>query len=449
MDRKWGLKVLALAAALSVTQAHGKVDSTQAAQLGDELTPLGAERAGNAEGTIPAWTGGASAPAHYRSGMHHPDPYAEDAVLYQISHEHTEQNASLLPEGLRDLLERHPEYYLRVFPSRRSAAAPERVYEATRQNALNAELVENGNGITGAAAGIPFPIPQNGTEVIWNHILHYRGDQNHFINNQAVVINGNANLIKRDRQIYYVYGREGMTPDKLDNTLLHYKYTVTAPARLAGTSLVVEDPLDQIFTTRKAWRYSPDNRRVRRLPSLAYDSLQPDTSGLATADVVDSYNGAPDRYEWTLAGKREMLVPYNSYAVHQQGIPYDQIVQAKTLNPELLRYELHRVWVVDANLRYGYTHPYSVRRFYIDEDSWQILAVDLRDKNGELIGLQESHPINYYDVPMFGSTLETLYHLKTGNYFVDGLDNNEPMYNFNATLTPRDFSPQALRREGN
>ncbi|KAA0696523.1 DUF1329 domain-containing protein [Halopseudomonas laoshanensis] len=449
MDRKWGLRVLAVAAALSVTQAHGKVDSTQAAQLGNELTPLGAERAGNAEGTIPAWTGGASAPPHYRSGMHHPDPYADDAVLYQISHEHTEQNASLLPEGLRDLLERYPEYYLRVFPTRRSAAAPERVYEATRQNALNAELVENGNGITGAAAGIPFPIPQNGTEVIWNHILHYRGDQNHFINNQAVVLNGNANLIKRDRQIYYVYGREGMTPDKLDNTLLHYKYTVTAPARLAGTSLVVEDPLDQIFSTRKAWRYSPDNRRVRRLPSLAYDSLQPDTSGLATADVVDSYNGAPDRYEWTLAGKREMLVPYNSYAVHQKGIPYDQIVQAKTLNPELLRYELHRVWVVDANLRYGYTHPYVVRRFYIDEDSWQILAVDLRDKNGELIGLQESHPINYYDVPMFGSTLETLYHLKTGNYFVDGLDNNEPMYNFEAQLSPRDFSPQALRREGN
>ncbi|PCD00210.1 DUF1329 domain-containing protein [Halopseudomonas pelagia] len=449
MDRKWGLRVLTFAAALSVTQAHGKVDSTQAAQLGNGLTPLGAERAGNAEGTIPAWTGGASAPAHYRLGMHHPDPYADEAALYQISHEHTEQNASLLPEGLRDLLERHPEYYLRVFPSRRSAAAPERVYEATRQNALNAELVENGNGITGAAAGIPFPIPQNGTEVIWNHILHYRGDQNHFINNQAVVINGNANLIKRDRQIYYVYGREGMTSAKLDNTLLHYKYTVTAPARLAGTSLVVEDPLDQIFTTRKAWRYSPDNRRVRRLPSLAYDSLQPDTSGLATADVVDSYNGAPDRYEWTLAGKREMLVPYNSYAVHQKGIPYDQIVQAKTLNPELLRYELHRVWVVDANLRYGYTHPYVVRRFYIDEDSWQILAVDLRDKNGELIGLQESHPINYYDVPMFGSTLETLYHLKTGNYFVDGLDNNEPMYNFEAQLSPRDFSPQALRREGN
>ncbi|HIZ51479.1 MAG TPA: DUF1329 domain-containing protein, partial [Candidatus Pseudomonas excrementavium] len=207
--------------------------------------------------------------------------------------------------------------------------------------------------------------------------------------------------------------------------------------------------LDQVLTTRRAWRYSPSDRRVRRLPSLAYDSVQPDTSGLATADVVDSYNGAPDRYEWTLVGKQEMLVPYNSYAVHQQGIDYDRIVLPKTLNPELLRYELHRVWVVEAKLRTGYSHPYHTRRFYVDEDSWQILAVDLRDDNGELVGLQESHPISYYELPMFNSTLETLYYLKTGNYFVDGLDNNEPMYDFNYEMSPRDFSPQALRRAGN
>ncbi|HBB99340.1 MAG TPA: DUF1329 domain-containing protein, partial [Pseudomonas sp.] len=156
--------------------------------------------------------------------------------------------------------------------------------------------------------------------------------------------------------------------------------------------------------------------------------------------------GAPDRYEWELLGKREMLMPYNSYAVHQKGLPYDSIVQARTLNPELLRYELHRVWVVEATLRKGFSHLYDKRRFYIDEDSWAILAVDLYDEKGELIGLQESHPISYYDVPMFNSTLETLYHLKDGNYFVDGLDNNEPMYDFNVKLGPRDFSPQALRR---
>jgi len=266
---------------------------------------------------------------------------------------------------------------------------------------------------------------------------------------KAVVIGGNPTYIKRDRDIYYVYNREGVSQADLDNTSLYYKYRVTAPARLSGTALVVQDPLDQVLAVRKAWRYSPADRRVRRLPSLAYDSLQPDTSGLATADVVDSFNGAPDRYEWSLIAKREMLVPYNSYAVHQKGIPYETIVGPHTLNPELLRYELHRVWVVDATLRKGFKHPYAKRRFYIDEDSWSILAVDLFDEKGELIGLQESHPISYYDVPMFNSTVETLYHLKDDNYFVDGLDNNEPMYDFDAKLSPRDFSPASLRRSGN
>lgn len=445
MYRMLGVAVLALA----TLQAQANVEASQAAQLGADLTPLGAKRAGNAAGTIPPWTGGVTPPANYVPGMHHPDPYADDQVLFQVSAADLTGNAHPLPAGLVDLLERHPDYYLRVFPTRRSASAPQRLYDATRENALDARLISNGNGIAGAVAGTPFPIPENGMEVIWNHLLRYRGEQTRLINNQAVVINGRVNLIKRDRYVYYVYNRLGMTQEGMDNTLLYYRYQVTAPARLSGTSLVVQDPLDQVLTTRRAWRYSPSDRRVRRLPSLAYDSIQPDTSALATADVVDIYNGAPDRYEWTLVGKQEMLVPYNSYAVHQQGIDYNQIVGPSTLNPELLRYELHRVWVVDADLRTGYSHPYEKRRFYIDEDSWLILATDLIDAKGELAGLQEVHPINYYEVPMFNSTLEALYHLKTGNYFVDGLDNNEAMYDFEYVMSPQDFTPQALRRAGN
>jgi len=443
MNAKLGALLLAACAASS---AYAKVDATQAARLGTDLTPLGAERAGNASGTIPPWSGGVTAPAGYQPGMHHPDPFASDTPLYRVDQSNLNEYAELLPAGLRDLLERHPDFYLRVFPTRRSAAAPQRIYDATRFNAQSAELIANGNGIKGAASGIPFPLPQDGMEVIWNHILHYKGDQTHMINNQAVVIGGKASYIKRDRHVYYVYNRDGMTQGELNNTLLYYKYRVTAPSKLSGTALVVQDPVDQVLTIRKAWRYSPGDRRVRRLPSLAYDSPQPDTSGLATADVVDSFNGAPDRYEWTLLGKREMLVPYNNYAVHQKGIAYDDIVRPGTLNPELLRYERHRVWVVEATLRTGFSHSYDKRRFYIDEDSWAILAADLYNEKGELIGLQESHPISYYEVPMFNSTLETLYHLKDGNYFVDGLDNNEPMYDFDVRLTPRDFSPQALRR---
>ena len=432
-------------------QAQAKVDSTQAARLGQDLTPLGGERAGNAAGTIPAWDGGlAKPPANYQPGMHHPDPYSADAPLYQINSQNLAQYQAQLPAGLKALLEKNPDYFLRVFPTRRSAAAPQRIYDATRFNAQTAELISGGNGVAGAAAGIPFPLPTTGQEVIWNHIMRYRGDQISFVTNQAAVLsNGAYNLLKLERDIYFLYGREGVSPQDLDNTLFYYKYKVVAPAKLAGSALVVQETLDQVLAIRKAWRFNRGERRVRRLPMLAYDTLQPDTNGMATADVVDSYNGAPDRYEWTLVGKQEMLVPYNSYAVHQKGIPYDNILRSNTVNPELLRYELHRVWVVEAELRKGFSHPYAKRRFYIDEDSWQILAADLYDKSGELSGVQESHPISYYDVPMFGSTLETIYDFKGKRYFVDGLDNNEPMYNFNAKLGPRDFTPQALRREGN
>ncbi|WP_246533373.1 DUF1329 domain-containing protein [Pseudomonas lalucatii] len=431
--------------------AQAKIDAAQAARLNQDLTPLGGERAGNAAGSIPSWQGGlAQPPAGYRPGMHHPDPYAADAPLYRVEATNLEQYRPLLSAGHQALLTRHPEYFLRVYPSRRSAAAPQRIYDATRFNALNAELISGGNGVAGVAAGVPFPLPENGQQAIWNHIMRYRGEQIRMHTNQAAVLaNGGYNLLKLDRAVYFLYGRAGVSPQELDNTLFYYKYKVVAPAKLSGSALVVQETLDQVLAIRKAWRFNRGERRVRRLPMLAYDSLQPDTNGMATADMVDSYNGAPDRYQWTLLGKREMLLPYNSYAVHQQGIPYDSILQRSTVNPALLRYELHRVWLVEAELRKGFGHPYGKRRFYLDEDSWQILAVDLYDKRGELIGLQESHPISYYEVPMFGSTLETLYDFAGGRYFVDGLDNNEPMYDFAADLSPRDFTPQALRRAGN
>lgn len=111
---------------------------------------------------------------------------------------------------------------------------------------------------------------------------------------------------------------------------------------------------------------------------------------MATADTVDVYNGAPDHYEWALLGKREMLVPYNSYAVHQKGLAYGDILKSRFINPDLLRYELHRVWVVEATLRKGFSHPYAKRRFYFDEDSWQILAADIYDKDGVLTGPRKS-----------------------------------------------------------
>lgn len=431
--------------------AQAKVDPSQAARLGNDLTPQGGERAGSPDGLIPPWNGGITRPpAGYQKGMHHPDPFSNDQPRLVIDKNNLAEHADSLPAGLQELVRNNPEYSIRVFPTRRSASAPQRVYDATRTNATQTELISRGNGVEGATAGIPFPLPQSGLEVIWNHIMRYRGDQvRTYTNHAAVLQGGKYSLLKRERDILFTYGQPGLSEKDLNNTLLYYKYRVLSPAALAGTSLLVQETLDQILAMRKAWRYDRGERRVRRLPSLAYDALQPDTSGMATADVVDAYNGAPDRYEWNLLTKQPMVVPYNSYALHQKGVPYDEILQPAFVNPQLLRYELHRVWIVEANLRTGFSHPYHKRRFYIDEDSWQILAVDLYDKKGELIGLQESHSINYYELPAFFSTLETIYDFKRKRYFVDGLDNNEPMYDFDVELHPRDFTPSALRREGN
>ena len=446
MARAW----LGLLCVLSAASVLANVDGEQAARLAQDLTPLGAERAGNAAGTIPQWTGGITVPPPgYIAGMHHLDPYAADAELYRVSKASLAEQRSLLSPGLQRLLQQNPDYFLRVFPTQRSAAVPLRIYAATQLNAANAVLVSAGNGVENASAGVPFPLPKSGLEAIWNHILRYRGEQVQMATNQAAVLaDGSYNLLKMERSVYFVYGRNGMTAQNLKNNLLYYKYRISQPAKLAGSALVVQEPLNQVQDTRRAWRFSRGERRVHRVPMLAYDSLQPDTNGMATADVIDAYNGAPNRYRWRMLGKREMLVPYNSYKVHQRGIPYAEILQQKTLNPSLLRYELHRVWVVEATLKPGLTHAYGKRVFYLDEDSWQILLVDLYDRAGRLIGLQESHPINYYEVPVFVSTLETLYDLQKRRYFVDGLDNNESMYDFNAPLAPRDFTPQALRSDG-
>ena len=440
---------LMLCGLLIMGGANAAVDNKTAQQLDQNLTPVGAERAGNVSGTIPEWTGGITTPPPgYIAGEHHPDPYPEDQPLYEITRDNLATYKTILSAGSIALLNQYPDYRLQVYPTRRSAALPYRIYQDTRANATSAELTYRGNGVQGAASGIPFPVPKDGLEAIWNHILRYRGETLDATTNRTVVNpNGSYSLVKINKQVYFVYGREGNTTDDIDNKLFYYKHKVTAPASLAGTALLVNEPLDQIASVRKAWQYIPGQRRVRRLPKLAYNDLMPDTSGMLTADTADMFNGAPDRYEWTLTDKREMLVPYNSYKVHGKDVKYSDILTPYTLNPELLRYERHRVWIVDAKLRTGYKHPYAKRRFYIDEDSWQILMVDLYDANDKLIRFQEAHPVNYYEVPLMLSTLEVIYDLEGQRYFVDGLNNQESEYNFSATASPRNFTASALRRE--
>ena len=427
------------------------VTAEEAAKLGKELTPLGGEKAGNADGTIPAWDGGITkAPAGYQEGQHHLDPYAGDKVLFTITAANLGEYAGKMTAGHKAMLETYPDTFnMKVYPTHRSASVPQRIYDATKEIATTAELVGGGSGITGAIRGIPFPIPKEGVEVIWNHLTRYRGDiASRKIGQAAPTRSGSYTMVVLDEEFNVVYSQEGQTEESLNNRVLYFKQTVTAPARLAGGILLVHETLDQVKEPRQAWLYNPGQRRVRRAPNVAYDNPGTASDGMRTSDQFDMFNGAPDRYDWKLVGKKEIYVPYNNYALHSDQLKYDDILTPLHINPEHLRYELHRVWVVEATLKNGTSHIYKRRTFYVDEDSWQILVVDQYDKRDQLWRVSEGFVINYYELPTLWTTLEVHTDLQAGRYLAVGLDNEGEMYDFSIERSLDDYTPMALRRAG-
>ena len=447
---------VAALAALAGTATAGELSADQVARLDNDLTPLGAIRAGNEAGTIPAWEGGIKSPADagfpdFKSGGHHPDPFAADQVQYTVNAANMAQYEDILSEGHKALLQAYPDtYFMNVYPTRRSAAYPDRIYDAIKRNAPTARLTDDGNGFTGAIEGIPFPIPENGLEAIWNHIVRWRADEGTRAIGQAPVTReGSYTLVKFIDNYLGVYGMPGMTEEELDNVIIYFKQRVVSPARLAGEVLLVHETLDQSKEHRRAWIYNPGQRRVRRAPNVAFDNPRTASDGLATSDQLDLFNGSPERYNWTLVGRKEILVPYNSYKLHSNQLKYSEILKPLHINQEYVRYELHRVWVVDAVLKEGTRHVYKRRTFYIDEDSWQTLAVDCYDNRDELWRVQEGYALNYYDQPNLWTTLETTMDLQSGRYLAISLNNEEPItYDFSVEVTLNDFSPGSLRRAG-
>ncbi len=289
--------IAALISALLAVSAGAAVSPEQAARLGRDLTPVGAERAGNADGTIPEWTGGiTSPPAGYRLGMHHPDPFAADRVLFVIDRSNYKQYQDRLSPGQIAMFERYETYKMPVYPTRRSASFPERTYEFTKRNATTARLVADGDGVEGAAEGFPFPIPQNAYEVMWNHKLKYKGVALLRWNNQvAPTATGAYNVVRLREELLGLYYKPGATVEEINNILVYFFQVVEGPARLAGNILLVHETLNQRLQPRQAWVYNPGQRRVRRAPNIAYDNPGTASDGLRTNDMTDSYSMA----RWT------------------------------------------------------------------------------------------------------------------------------------------------------
>ena len=438
------LCVLALACSVGLAQAKG----TDSAALGKNLTPMGSEMAANADGSIPAWSGGlASNAGTVDSKGGYSDPYAAEKPLFTITAQNLEQYQKFLSRGQIALFKRFPDSYkMNIYPSHRSANLPKEVLAASRDNVAKTSMADGGNGLHDYAKGIPFPLPTEGLEVMWNHMTRYRGGSYERVSSAALVReNGATSYVRNQSLINFADTVGGLEPG--NNVLFMFKSRVLEPARLSGEAVLVHEPIDQVAEPRSAWQYLPGQRRVRRAPMIAYDNSARYSNGLITADNIDGYNGAPDRFDWKLVGKQELFIPYNSYKIGSRDLKYDDVIKPNHVNQDLARYEKHRVWVVEATLKPGARHIYAKRRFYVDEDSWQIAQSDQYDSRGELWRSGELHAIQQYDHGFTYNVLETSYDLISGRYYAGGLANEEtePMRVGFAAKTD-DYTPSDLRR---
>ncbi|AHK16298.1 DUF1329 domain-containing protein [Thalassolituus oleivorans] len=458
MNKKKWIAAGALALMFSTSSVFAAVSVQQAERLKEDLTPLGGERAGNGK-DIPPWRGGLSLPplGYTKAGQHHIDPFPGDKPLFTINAKNASQYRAYLSDGQMAMFDVYPDTFkIPVYKTRRTAAAPEWVYENTYKNAVRSELANNGSSLLYAYGGIPFPVidlddKEAGLKAIWNHITRWRGTYLQLRASEvAVQVDGNFSPTTVQQEVEFNYYRQDRTIEDLNNILFYYLSVTKAPARLAGGAVLVHESLNQADEPRQAWGYNAGQRRVRRAPNLAYDTPIAAADGLRYADDTDMFNGSPDRFDWKLLGKKELFIPYNNYRLSSNELSYNDILRPGHINPEYTRYEKHRVWVLEATQKAGVRHVYSKRRFYIDEDTWGIVLADQYDNQGDLWRVSTAYMKTYYELPVTWTTLDVFHDLKARRYHVQGLSNEE-MGEIDYSSPPpgeRYFTPAELRRRG-
>jgi len=421
------LLAMGLLACAIAAPAHAEVTAEQAQHLKSDLTPFGAQKAGNADGSIPAWTAGLTTPTPGDvPGGRRGDPFKDEKPLFSISARDMDKYAGNLSDGTKALLKKYPDSFrLDVYPTHRTAAAPQWVYDNTFANATRAKMVD---GVpTGAYGGIPFPIPQSAEEVIWNHVLRWRGMRfQHFNNWYQILADGRAVLVtdgEINEQLPY-YDQNGNAEEFARDGKPFWQVAIRniGPPLRAGEALLAHEYLDQNKT--QTWVYLKGQRRVRKLPNACCDTPTPAAAGVMTFDEMYTWTGRLDRFDWKLVGKQEMFIPYNTNRLLQP-TQDSQVLAGHTLNPDHVRWEKHRVWVVEASLRDGQRHQAPKSRYYCDEDTWICTLADRWDANGQLWRTLWSMTIVVPELP--GTAIATFGYndLLAGTAFVAQLHNTK------------------------
>lgn len=447
---------VALQTLLMTGNTLAAVTAEELAELGTTRTCVGAVKAGNAEGTIPEWSGKwLGVPPHVNfegTGNHPVDPYPEDKPLFVITAQNMAEHADKLSAGQKALFEKYPDsFQMPIYESRRDFRFPDSVCEATRRNAEDAKLVSEGEGVEATTGGILFPFPKTGLELLWtSSFFTYRPWTEEMVYDNAYVLNdGNINWGRVKSRNLAPHLKTGVMGETQGKSSFYLNETVL-PERDRGEINTGIEFWNHTTDPRQSWRYDPGTRRVRQSPEYGFDMSFPGTGGSITVDEVRIFNGSPQRYDWKIVGKQEMYIPYNTYRVHSPDISYEDLLTPGHANPEHMRYELHRVWVLEATLKDGYRHIYGKRHMYVDEDTLFMVMGDNYDARGSL---WRTSMVNYfyaYEAQTWQAGVGFYHDLQAGSYQAFNLINEQPKgYTLNVgDLSERDFGPQAARRAG-
>lgn len=455
-------RLLLTATALTLfatSSAWAKAPASEVAKLGSSLTPMGSEMAGTPDGEVPAWTGGLSSPPpginFDPKKMNTPNPFPSDQPKFTITGANMGQYEGKLTDGHKALLKKYSSYKMKVYQSRRTCALPQYAYEAAKFNAANADLTPDGDGIKNFKVGLPFPIlDSNPTkaaqQLIMNKRFSFRGYKlTRQFSAAPVQSNGSYNLLVVQDEAIFRYANPAVkSSDQLNNIGLLYIANTISPPRLAGNVVLVHESINAQVEPRKAWSYSPGTRRVRRAPDIAYDNPGTNTDGMSTSDSFDGFNGALDRYDWSLKGKSVKYIAYNAYDL--LNVKYKNLVKPQHLDQEPVRYEPHRVYTIEAKLKPSARHVYARRVITMDEDAQVVNVAENYDGRGQLWRVQEVPLVNAYHVPHCGTgALEVVYDLLSSRYLALSMRAEEPPVNYFADeLQESRYTPEAIRSLG-
>lgn len=443
-------KIHAVAAAIALVftlPAKAEVSAKEAEQLKTTLTPFGAERAGNKDGSIPAWTGGLTQPLKRTEARLPPPLFTDEKPIVKITADNADQYADKLTEGFRQMVKKYPGFRIDVYPTHRTFAAPKFFYDNSIWNATRAKVEKE--AVVGHKGGIPFPIPKDGLEAVFNTQWNWRSAdrginaETWFVSSSGKRSLATGNILIETFPHFYTDRK-----DPWEGRLRGAGYVeVTAPAYSAGEKTVFLGPVDPIGTETQGWTYLTGQRRLRKIPNVQYDVPFPYTSGNTNYDDAAGFNGATDRYDWKLLGKKEMFVPYNNNNMTHVA-DLDQLMGPLFLNPDHLRFELHRVWVVEATLRQGARHTVPKRRLYIDEDSWNIISTDMWDAKDQFWKSDTLLTWVFPEVPVQLVVSQLIYNVQAKSYALQNSINRAPGSTNFKPYPPEFFSPQALERAG-